>query len=120
MWNNIFFVMLNKDSNCCDNLFKNVDFFYSNFYYFFHWWIKLYRCHFFQLIQFLSQKRIYIFVWLTGKSWRVIISIVNNYTTVFATHERESQVSYVSFSGDVLKFFRKRMDDNNFRYIYGF
>ena len=39
---------------------------------------------------------------------------------MFATHARESQVSYVSFSGDVLKFFRKRMDVNNFRYICGF
>jgi len=36
------------------------------------------------------------------------------------THAREAQVSYVSFFDDVLKFFKKRMDDNDFRGICGF
>jgi len=40
--------------------------------------------------------------------------------TALATHARESQVSYVSFFGDVLKFFRKHMDENIFRGICRF
>ncbi len=53
----------------------------------------------------------------------VAVTLVSNNGKIhmtLATHGRESQVSYVSFFGDVLKFFRKHMDENIFRGICRF